>query len=90
MPRVLTRFAAESEHKKAAAKMLATLMYLQRGVPCIYYGEEIGMESAVLPKISDFEDRQADEFSKKPKKPVQRKQNAFRCFQEVTRWLQER
>lgn len=37
MPRVLTRFAAESEHKKAAAKMLATLMYLQRGVPCIYW-----------------------------------------------------
>lgn len=67
MPRILTRFAAESEHKKAAAKMLATLMYLQRGVPCIYYGEEIGMESAVLPKISDFEDRQADEFFKEAK-----------------------
>ena len=47
--------------------MLATLMYLQRGVPCIYYGEEIGMESAVLPKISDFEDRQADEFFKEAK-----------------------
>lgn len=64
MPRILTRFADGSGHRKAAAKMLAALMYLQRGVPCIYYGEEIGMESARLNEIGDFEDQQADAFYK--------------------------
>ena len=63
MPRILTRFDPKMQ-KDACAKMLATLMYLQRGIPCIYYGEELGMESVLLTKLSDFEDQQINEFAK--------------------------
>lgn len=64
LPRILTRFSPEKAPKEAA-KMLATLMYLQRGIPCIYYGEELGMTSALLPDLASFEDEQIMDFAKK-------------------------
>lgn len=62
MVRILTRINVKAPYKKAAAKMLATLMYLQRGIPCIYYGEELGMQSLLLKDVKDFQDNQAYEF----------------------------
>lgn len=47
-PRVVSRFGDTSscELWKRSAKCLATLMYLQRGTPFIYQGEELGMTNA--------------------------------------------
>ncbi|MBQ8143224.1 MAG: alpha-glucosidase [Butyricicoccus sp.] len=44
-PRVVSRFGSTEteEHRVQSAKMLATAMYLMRGTPFIYQGEEIGM-----------------------------------------------
>lgn len=64
MPRILSRFAPPKEHS-ACAKMLATLMYLQRGIPCIYYGEELGLMSQTLPTLKAFEDPQIIDFANK-------------------------
>ena len=67
MPRILSRFAPKKE-SKACAKMLATLMYLQRGIACIYYGEELGMRSQTLGTVADFEDPQIVDFAKQARK----------------------
>lgn len=47
-PRVVSRFGDTSSEElwKRSAKCLATLMYLQRGTPFIYQGEELGMTNA--------------------------------------------
>lgn len=47
-PRIVSRFGCTSSEKlwKRSAKCLATLMYLQRGTPFIYQGEELGMTNA--------------------------------------------
>ena len=47
-PRVVSRFGDTGSEKlwKRSAKCLATLMYLQRGTPFIYQGEELGMTNA--------------------------------------------
>lgn len=44
MARVKTRVA----HNETQAKSLALLMYLQRGLPIIYYGEELGLPNITL------------------------------------------
>ena len=47
-PRIVSRFGDTSSEElwKRSAKCLAALMYLQRGTPFIYQGEEIGMTNA--------------------------------------------
>lgn len=47
-PRIVSRFGDTSSKElwKRSAKCLATLMYLQRGTPFIYQGEELGMTNA--------------------------------------------
>ena len=44
-PRIVSRFGctASEELRVRSAKMLATAMYLLRGTPFLYQGEEIGM-----------------------------------------------
>ncbi|KRN28856.1 alpha-glucosidase [Lactobacillus selangorensis] len=61
MARVATRYG-DPQHLEASLKALATAMYLQRGLPIIYYGEEIGMENMQLQKWADFDDLTVDEF----------------------------
>lgn len=60
MARILEKITLPGDDK-LIAKMLATLMYLQKGTPCIYYGEEIGMRNLQLADILDFEDSQLTE-----------------------------
>ncbi|WP_125588716.1 alpha-amylase family glycosyl hydrolase [Companilactobacillus jidongensis] len=40
-------------------KSLAMMMFLQRGIPIIYYGEEIGQHGLRYEKLSDFDDQRA-------------------------------
>ena len=42
MARVATRYG-DPDYPQASAKALATALYLQRGIPIIYYGEELGL-----------------------------------------------
>lgn len=55
-PRTVARFGDTRQHWRAAAKMLATLMYLMRGTPYIYQGEELGMKNAGFTAIDQYRD----------------------------------
>ncbi|WP_124975185.1 alpha-glucosidase [Ligilactobacillus salitolerans] len=62
LPRILDKLQIEPSMQTDAAKMLAVLMYLQRGIPCIYYGEELGMTAGQLTDPADFNDELAESF----------------------------
>lgn len=67
MARVATRYG-DTEHKEESEKSLALAMYLQKGLPIIYFGEEIGMHNMNFKNLSDFDDLTVDEFKKKAQK----------------------
>lgn len=45
LPRSPQKFGDMENYRDSTAKMMATLLYLQPGIPIIYYGEEIGMNN---------------------------------------------
>lgn len=55
MPRAVSRFGDTENYRDNSSKMLATLMYLQKGIPIIYYGEEIGMKNIHFDDFANFE-----------------------------------
>ncbi|WP_052737669.1 alpha-glucosidase [Bacillus sp. SA1-12] len=57
MPRHISRFAEEGLEEERA-KLLATLMLTAKGVPFLYYGEEIGMRDLVHEDITFMKDIQ--------------------------------
>ncbi|MCC3356833.1 glycoside hydrolase family 13 protein [Bacillus sp. REN16] len=57
MSRFISRFAIE-DYEEEVAKLLATLMLTAKGVPFIYYGDEIGMRDLVIDDISKMKDVQ--------------------------------
>jgi glycosidase len=59
MPRSISRFGSGSHEKDLdKAKLMATLMMTAKGVPFIYYGEEIGMENVTIHDIQAMKDVQ--------------------------------
>lgn len=63
MARVATRYG-DANYPKQSAKALATALYLQRGTPIIYYGEELGLTNIRYQKLADFEDQTVPTFVK--------------------------
>jgi oligo-1,6-glucosidase len=57
-PRVVSRFGDDSteEYRIKSAKLLACCLYLMRGTPFVYQGEELGMTNAPLAKLEDCRD----------------------------------
>lgn len=55
-PRIVSRFGNEGEYWKESAKMLAGMIYLMRGTPYIYQGEEIGMTNPHYTSIEQYAD----------------------------------
>ncbi len=62
MPRLVSRFGDDQKFRDESAKMLATLMYLQRGLPIILYGEELGMKNVVIDDVDVFQDPAAKDY----------------------------
>ncbi|HET7677814.1 MAG TPA: alpha-amylase family glycosyl hydrolase [Candidatus Limnocylindrales bacterium] len=64
-PRLVTRYAGgrPAAEQDAVAKVAATLLLTLRGTPFIYYGEEIGMQDARVPR-SRMRDTPATRFSR--------------------------
>lgn len=69
-PRVVSRFGSTSteEYRVQSAKMLATAMYLLRGTPFIYQGEEIGMTNFPFEQESQIRDVESINLLKEAKK----------------------
>ena len=55
-PRMVSRFANDSDYREEASKLLATLLLTLRGTPCIYQGSEIGMTNVAFPSLDDYDD----------------------------------
>ena len=64
MARLATRIAKNDTQ----ARSLAMLMYLQCGIPIIYYGEELGMRNLQFENVNDFQDDTVKEFVKSAEK----------------------
>lgn len=73
MARLRTRIAKSDTE----AKTLAMLMYLQRGIPVIYYGDELGLQNLKLNKAADFKDLTVDAFMKSAEKAGKSEQEAL-------------
>lgn len=56
LPRAVSRYGDEGEHRVASAKALATILHLMEGTPYIYQGEEIGMTNAEFSRIDQYRD----------------------------------
>jgi len=69
-PRVVSRFgsAASEELRVRSAKMLAAAMYLLRGTPFIYQGEEIGMTNYPFADESELRDIESVNLLREAKK----------------------
>lgn len=56
-PRAVSRFGNDSpKWRKLSAKMLATVLHMQKGTPYIYQGEEIGMTNMHFTNTDDLRD----------------------------------
>nr|WP_270940477.1 alpha-glucosidase [Romboutsia lituseburensis] len=57
LPRIVSRWGNDSnEYRELSAKMLATVLHMQKGTPYIYQGEEIGMTNVKFDNINDYKD----------------------------------
>lgn len=54
--RAVSRWGDENLFWKESAKSLAMMMFVMKGVPCIYYGEEIGMLNPIFANRGEFRD----------------------------------
>lgn len=55
-PRMVSRWGNDQAYRVESAKMLATLLFTQRGTPGIYQGDEIGMTNTPFEGIEDYRD----------------------------------
>jgi oligo-1,6-glucosidase len=55
-PRGVSRYLPEGDCSEKAKKMLALITLCLRGIPCIYQGQEIGMENMVFTSLDQIDD----------------------------------
>jgi alpha-glucosidase len=61
----MARLATRVAKTPTQAKSLAILMYLQHGIPVIYYGEELGLKNLHFTSVDQFEDQTVAPWIKK-------------------------
>ena len=55
-PRCISKFANDTDKRYESATMMATMSFLQRGIPFIYQGQEIGTANPYSENIEDYDD----------------------------------
>ncbi len=55
-PRAVSRFGNDGAFRELSAKLLGTVLHLQRGTPYVYQGEELGMTNVVFASAEAFRD----------------------------------
>lgn len=55
-PRVVSRWGDDGECRVESAKLLATILHLQRGTPYLYQGDELGMTNYPFTSVAEFND----------------------------------
>ncbi|MBW3696652.1 alpha-glucosidase [Vibrio sp. T187] len=64
LPRVVSKYGCEHQHRVQSAKMLATTLHFMKGTPYIYQGEEIGMTNVAFDSIEQYQDIETLNFYK--------------------------
>ncbi|VEU76218.1 Oligo-1,6-glucosidase [Mycoplasmopsis columboralis] len=54
--RSISRWGSETTFRNQSAKTHAMMLFLLKGIPCIYYGEEIGLLNTHFEKREEFKD----------------------------------
>ena len=65
LPRIVSSYGDPVNYRVESAKMLATLLHMQKGTPYIYQGEEIGMTNVKFDSIEDYNDLETLGFYRK-------------------------
>lgn len=55
-PRAVSRFGDDGQYWRQSATLLATVLYLQRGTPYLFQGEEIGMTNMPFSDVGQLRD----------------------------------
>jgi trehalose-6-phosphate hydrolase len=84
-PRVLSRFGNDDGYHFESATMLATSMYLLRGTPFLYQGEEIGMTNAYFDSIDQYRDVESTNYYNILLSQNRRKEEVLKILQERSR-----
>ncbi|MFD1392816.1 alpha-glucosidase [Lacticaseibacillus jixianensis] len=58
----LARLRTRIAHSDVQARSLAMLMYLERGIPVIYYGDELGLQNLEFDSVEAFQDQTVGPF----------------------------
>lgn len=61
-PRSPQKYGNVGKFRDETSKMMATLLYLQKGTPIIYYGEEVGMNNSEFKDPTNISDNSAMSF----------------------------
>ncbi|EGA69467.1 oligo-1,6-glucosidase [Vibrio sinaloensis DSM 21326] len=64
LPRVVSKYGCDKQHRVKSAKMLATTLHMMKGTPYIYQGEEIGMTNVAFDTIEQYKDIETLNFYK--------------------------
>lgn len=67
-PRHQHKYGNTTVYRNNSQMMTAALLYLQKGIPIIYYGEEIGMKNFIYDDAKEMDDEKASEFYKEAEK----------------------
>lgn len=80
LPRMATAYG-DPQYPAESLKTLATMLYLQKGIPIIYYGEELGLKSAELTRFSAFQDQTVTDLEQQV--PEGQKQAVLKALSQV-------
>lgn len=79
----MARLATRIAKNKTQAESLAMLMYLQRGIPVIYYGEELGLKNLHFDQVEQFHDQTVAPFIKDAEKAGKTEEQALAMVSET-------
>ena len=65
LPRTVSQFGDETTYRIESAKMLAIMLYMLKGLPYIYQGQEIGMTNHRVTSVDQIDDLESINFYQK-------------------------
>lgn len=82
-PRIVSRFGGEEQ-----ARLIAMMQMTLPGMPCIYYGDEIGMRNVASDELADAFDAHGPMGGRDPERtPMQWNSSDYAGFSNSTPWL---
>lgn len=73
-PRCISKFANDTDKRYESATMMATMMFLQKGIPFIYQGQEIGTANPYSENIEEYDDIETVNYYQRNYKKMSRAQ----------------